>query len=486
MREGATVMTNARRGRLGAVLVATFSILLAVVSLVARLGTVAAQTSNAAAVQVVDFAFDPAALTVPVGTTVTWTNAGSRPHTVTADDGSFDSGRLDPGEQFSQTFDQPGTFTYHCNFHPDMQGSITVTAGDTGGLEIATAASQQPTAEAQPAATEQAAATEPAAAESAAPVAAAAAAGPVQNLTPAEPSRLAHIHAGTCDELGIVVYSLANLRTYRVESGGANGVGTIELITGTANVPLTKLFGEPFSVHVHESAQNKQRYIACSDVGSQPPAPWTANDGLVLAAQEQNDSGFSGFTTLRPSADGGTDVTIMLAASPQSTQAIAAEGTPTPSTTYKSPTFGYTIGYGPTWRESENSSTNGVDRFVLANGTSYITFTGESAFGGNPQACVDAFVAQLTADPNVSNLALAVDEQGNPLQGQTEATGAYAIYDHDYTFPDRVEPYTLFVGCIPLIPNQAVLAIVQNVPTKDYNDQVALREALLRGLTLNQ
>ena len=52
--------------------------------------------------------------------------------------------------------------------------------------------------------------------------------------------------------------------------------------------------------------------------------------------------------------------------------------------------------------------------------------------------------------------------------------------------PAWVEPYTLFVGCIPLIPNQAVLAVVQNVPTKDYNTQVTLREALLRGLTLNQ
>ena len=61
---------------------------------------------------------------------MTWTNTGSRPHTVTADDGSFDSGRLDPGEQFSQTFDQPGTFTYHCGFHPEMQGSIVV--GRTG------------------------------------------------------------------------------------------------------------------------------------------------------------------------------------------------------------------------------------------------------------------------------------------------------------------------------------------------------------------
>ena len=123
---------------------------------------------------------------------------------------------------------------------------------------------------------------------------------------------------------------------------------------------------------------------------------------------------------------------------------------------------------------------------MLFNDTSYITFTGAREFGGDPQACVDDFVTKLTADPNVSNLALATDEEGNELKGGTEATGAYAIYVHDYTFPDRVEPYTLFVGCVPLIPNEAVLAIVQNVPTADYNEQVPLREALLRGLTLAQ
>jgi hypothetical protein len=115
----------------------------------------------------------------------------------------------------------------------------------------------------------------------------------------------------------------------------------------------------------------------------------------------------------------------------------------------------------------------------LNNGTSYITFTGESAFGGDPQACVDSFVALHTADPNVSNLSLAD-------QGSTEATGSYAIYTHDYQFSDRKEPYTLFVGCILLIPNEAVLAVVQNVPTAQYDEQVTLREALLRGLTLNQ
>jgi plastocyanin len=54
----------------------------------------AAQSDPTASVSVVDFAFEPATLEVPVGTTVTWTNNGSRPHTVTADDGSFDSGPL--------------------------------------------------------------------------------------------------------------------------------------------------------------------------------------------------------------------------------------------------------------------------------------------------------------------------------------------------------------------------------------------------------
>src|SRR3954454_5589720 len=70
-------------------------------------GVARAQPPETFNVQVVDFAFQPAALTIPVGATVTWTNAGQRTHTVSADDGSFDSGRLDPGEQFSQTFTQP-------------------------------------------------------------------------------------------------------------------------------------------------------------------------------------------------------------------------------------------------------------------------------------------------------------------------------------------------------------------------------------------
>jgi hypothetical protein len=73
-----------------------------------------------------DGTFAPA-LTVAAGTTVTWTNEDWAPHTATAEDGSFDSGRLNQGDSFDQTFDEPGTFAYHCSFHPGMMGSVVVT-----------------------------------------------------------------------------------------------------------------------------------------------------------------------------------------------------------------------------------------------------------------------------------------------------------------------------------------------------------------------
>jgi len=459
-------------------LAVTFAICLASLSVLIQFGPTSAQQGAVAEVSVIDFAFDPGTTTVPAGTTVTWTNNGNRPHTVTAADGSFDSGRLDPGEQFSQAFDRPGTYSYQCGFHPEMQGTIVVTeaqsgqGADDGGIEVAVADEGQ------------------AAVSSPTPAPDASGSGGAQDgaqdLAPIENSRLAHVHAGNCEELGIVVYSLPDIRTYRIDEGGADGVGAIELIAGTANVPITGLFGEPFSIHIHESAQNKQRYLACADVGSQPAAPWSEADGLVLEAREQNNSGYSGFVSVQPTLAGGAAIAVSIAASPDSIDAAAAQAAPAPSASYTSENFGYTIGYGQIWQESENSSTANRDRFVLFNGSSYITFTGAAAYNGDPQACVDAFVSQLTADPNVSNLRLSVDEDGNPAQGGTDATGAYAIYDHDYTFPNRVEPYTLFVGCVPLVPDEAVLAIVQNVPTADYNEQVELREALLRGLTLAQ
>jgi plastocyanin len=83
-------------------------------------------TAGAMAVTIKGFAFDPAQQQVPVGTTVTWTNQDSANHTVTADDGSFDSGQLAQGATFSQTFAKAGTYTYHCSNHPNMKATIVV------------------------------------------------------------------------------------------------------------------------------------------------------------------------------------------------------------------------------------------------------------------------------------------------------------------------------------------------------------------------
>jgi plastocyanin len=70
--------------------------------------------------------FAPGSRKIQPGTWVTWSNDGQDPHTVTAVDGSFDSGNLDPSEGFSWFFDQPGTYRYLCAVHPWMKGTIIV------------------------------------------------------------------------------------------------------------------------------------------------------------------------------------------------------------------------------------------------------------------------------------------------------------------------------------------------------------------------
>lgn len=82
---------------------------------------------NGTAVTIMDFSFTPATLTVPAGTTVTWTNGGERTHTVTADDGSFDSGAIASGSTFQHAFATPGTYGYHCAIHGSMKATIVVT-----------------------------------------------------------------------------------------------------------------------------------------------------------------------------------------------------------------------------------------------------------------------------------------------------------------------------------------------------------------------
>lgn len=70
--------------------------------------------------------YSPTNLIVKVGSTVDWTNKDIEDHTVTADDNSFDTGLIKSNQSGSLTFDTPGTYSYHCTTHPEMQGTIIV------------------------------------------------------------------------------------------------------------------------------------------------------------------------------------------------------------------------------------------------------------------------------------------------------------------------------------------------------------------------
>jgi Copper binding proteins, plastocyanin/azurin family len=79
------------------------------------------------AVSMIDNAFSPNQLDIAVGTTVVWTNNGQMTHTVTANDGTFDSGRIAPDGTFQRTFTTPDQIAYRCTIHNNMTAQIDVT-----------------------------------------------------------------------------------------------------------------------------------------------------------------------------------------------------------------------------------------------------------------------------------------------------------------------------------------------------------------------
>jgi plastocyanin len=95
-----------------------------------------------------DNSFDPPSLNVAAGTTVTWVNNGAHEHTVTAADGSWDSGAIPPDGTYSARFKKPGTYQYVCDIHEGMKGTIQV--GDAGQAPAPDAVEAAPTQPAQP------------------------------------------------------------------------------------------------------------------------------------------------------------------------------------------------------------------------------------------------------------------------------------------------------------------------------------------------
>ena len=88
-------------------------------------------TATGKTVTIGNFKFTPKNVTIKAGSEVTWVNKEGT-HTVTADDGSFQSPNLSAGKNYTHTFTRPGTYRYYCSFHggaggADMSGVVTVT-----------------------------------------------------------------------------------------------------------------------------------------------------------------------------------------------------------------------------------------------------------------------------------------------------------------------------------------------------------------------
>jgi plastocyanin len=85
---------------------------------------IAANQEAAATVEVANFAFAPASVTINAGESVAWVSRDSAPHTATG--AAFDTGRLTSGQPVAVTFDTPGEYAYNCAIHASMAGTVVV------------------------------------------------------------------------------------------------------------------------------------------------------------------------------------------------------------------------------------------------------------------------------------------------------------------------------------------------------------------------
>jgi len=111
--------------------IASISALAALVAGLSAGASPSPPVATTTAVAIADYAFKPATVTIAAGARVVWTQKDDDPHTVTADDGSFDSKGLGQGDTFAHVFTKPGRYPYHCSAHPFMKGVVIVTKGKT-------------------------------------------------------------------------------------------------------------------------------------------------------------------------------------------------------------------------------------------------------------------------------------------------------------------------------------------------------------------
>jgi plastocyanin len=122
-----TTINPAQRRRRIAPLLGVVSLLAVALPELSTAGeAVFAAAASPATVNIDNFAFAPATLTVTAGTTVTWKNEDDSPHRIGDKNGTFKSAALDTDDTFSHTFAAPGEYPYICTIHPYMAGKIIV------------------------------------------------------------------------------------------------------------------------------------------------------------------------------------------------------------------------------------------------------------------------------------------------------------------------------------------------------------------------
>ena len=108
------------------------------VIMIANINGAFAQTAkeDTKKVEIDNSMYIPASITVTKGTTVNWVNKDIVAHTVTSDTGIFNSGIINPGNSFGQTFNNVGIFKYHCNIHLFMHGVVKVIPSSSSSITV--------------------------------------------------------------------------------------------------------------------------------------------------------------------------------------------------------------------------------------------------------------------------------------------------------------------------------------------------------------
>jgi hypothetical protein len=127
-------------------------------------------------------------------------------------------------------------------------------------------------------------------------------------------SHPAHIHSGTCDQLGDVVYPLADVTYPTGEQMGTAGGHEVKLSeVNHIDVPLQDLLDSEYAINVHESADAIDVYIACGNIGGTVHERENGEGmEIVIGLGELNDSGHVGIAWLGDDGEGGTNVSVSL------------------------------------------------------------------------------------------------------------------------------------------------------------------------------